>query len=74
MGNSNSADAMQNGLQRQSEFEHWKKLGNEMAVSALSNSDKLSWYQLEQKLKTALEYYDKTPSFDYLYTSHGPNP
>ena len=39
-----------------------------MAVAALQNSDSLSWFQLEQKLKNALEYYNKTPSFELLYT------
>jgi hypothetical protein len=77
MGNTNSQE--QDGIdyfniqseiiiQRQSEFEHWKRQGNEMAVSALQNSDSLSWFQLEQKLKNALEYYNKTPSFELLYT------
>jgi hypothetical protein len=38
-----------------------------MAVSALMNSEQLSWYRLEQKLKKALEFYEKTPNFGLLY-------
>ena len=65
MGNSNSFD--HSTLQRQSEFEHWKKLGNDMAVSALMNSEQLSWFKLEQKLTRAIEFYSKTPDFSLLY-------
>ena len=50
MGNTNS--------DFQQDFVHWKKLGNETAVEALQNSDLLNWYQLEQKLKKAIYYYD----------------
>jgi hypothetical protein len=38
-----------------------------MAVSALMNSESLTWFRLEQKLKKALDFYDKTPDFRMLY-------
>jgi len=38
-----------------------------MAVSALQCSDQLSWKDLDERLKQALEYYDKTPSLKLLY-------
>ena len=38
-----------------------------MAVSALMNSESLTWFRLEQKLTKALEYYNKTPDFRMLY-------
>jgi len=57
---------------RQSEFEHWKMLGNEMAVDALSNSDSLPWVDLEEKLRQAMFLYNKTPSFKSLYMHESP--
>lgn len=50
MGNHNSGTGSNfesTNLQRQSEFEHWKKLGNDMAVSALMNSENITWFRLE---------------------------
>ena len=38
-----------------------------MAVSALMNSESLTWFRLESKLKKALDFYDKTPDFRMLY-------
>jgi len=67
MGNTSSQQELANSIQRQSEFEHWKLLGNETAVQALSNSDTLAWPALEKKLKQALSYYHKTPSFEMIY-------
>ena len=49
------------------EFEHWRKKGNELAVDALKNSDKLSWQELESKLLLSLNYYDQTPGLDLIY-------
>lgn len=46
-------------------------LGNELAVEALQNTDKLEWHELEIKLKKALYFYDKTPTFGLLYGSQG---
>ena len=49
------------------EFESWRKKGNELAVDALKNSDKLSWQELESKLLLSLNYYDQTPGLDLIY-------
>ena len=42
MGPVNSKDDFYSSVMRQSEFEHWKQLGNDLAVEALQNSDTLS--------------------------------
>ena len=69
MGPVNSKDDFYSSVMRQSEFEHWKQLGNDLAVEALQNSDTLSWWELERKLRKALFYYNKTPSFQILYNN-----
>lgn len=37
MGNNLSQQDIQNKIQHQADFEHWKMLGNQMAIDALSN-------------------------------------
>ena len=47
-----------------------KQLGNEIAVDALSNSGNMNWVELEIKLKKALNYFEKTPSFKLIYSQN----
>lgn len=67
MGNNISQEEIQNTIQHQSDFEHWKMLANEMAVDAMTNSDKLAWRDMELKLVKANSFYDKTLGFKFIY-------
>ena len=48
-------------------FEESRKIGNQLAVDALKNSEKMSWNDLERKLTLSLSYYDNTPGLDLIY-------
>ena len=49
------------------EFDYWRKKGNDLAVEALKNSERLPWPEFQQKLTLALQYYARTPSLKLLY-------
>lgn len=75
-GVKNSSESMRQDMQQspqkminREEFEFWRQKGNEQAVEALQNSDKLTWAQFKQKLQTALSHYQKTPSLSIIYSN-----
>ena len=53
----------------QAEFEYLRQKGNELAVDALQNSDKLTWPEFKAKLLSSLKFYDKTPGLSMIYTN-----
>lgn len=67
MGNSQTQEQIQNKIQDQSDFEHWKMLGNQLSLDAITNQDKIAWPELEANLLKSLQFYDKTLGFDVIY-------
>lgn len=49
------------------EFDYWRKKGNDFAVEALKNSERLPWAEFQHKLTLALQHYARTPSLKLLY-------
>lgn len=60
---------LQKFIMSQQEFEFWRQKGNEQAVEALQNSDKLSWPEFKGKLTSALKNYNRTPGLAMIYAN-----
>ena len=43
-----------------------------MSIDALAIQEKMTWQELEEKLKKALEFYEKTAGFDLIYEDNKP--